>query len=834
MKQLFCLLLACISCCNAFATHIVGGDMTYVYLGNNNYEITLKLYKECISELSLSKKVPIYSFDGITGQILQEQGSSLDSLSFLYARNIYPVLNNPCLITPNNICVEQGIYRGIVNLPNKPGGYDLVYSNCCRNNTITNIINPFDAGSSCILHIDPSVTNVASPTFTAFPPVAICINDTLIFDHSATDVDGDSLVYSFCQSYSSDINGSIFNTPNIADIPFVTYAPGFNAANPVPGSPSLTINASTGIIKGFPTQLGQYLVGVCIAEYRNGILLSNRLRDFQFNVVNCTPGTVNFDIPDTSFCGAIINKVLQGPKHPDLTYLWSTGATTDSIRVLTAGTYWLTITASCGSYTDTVIIASGQLTNLDAGLPDTVLECLGGGRITFLTAISNNTNNNTYLWQDGFSNSTVFLADIEGLYWVQFGTLGNSCMIGRDSTIVKNNISTIPVNLGPDRSFCFNGNNFLELTAEPNDIFTYTYAWNDFDFSNPKQILQAGTYVVTISDFNCGAGSDTIVISNGVTTTIPVDLGADKNICTINPAASVTFSVPSNPNYIYNWNIGGNSNSITVNQTGTYTLTVTDATNNCTQGTDNVSVTAQATTNLPIDLGANQTLCIANPNSTTTLSIPSNPSYVYTWNIGGNSNSITVNQTGTYTLTVVDAVNCSQGTDNVSVTAQPTTNLPIGLGADIVLCEDNITQNVTTTLQAPSNANYTYTWNDGSTNNSLITGNAGTYTLLLQDALNCLEGKDTITITKNIISNTQLNNIFTPNGDGKNELFPAEIKGNNFTQIIYNRWGSKMYEGNKQWDGGNASDGVYFYIITEEGCNKNLVEQKGTVTLLKQ
>ena len=150
------------------------------------------------------------------------------------------------------------------------------------------------------------------------------------------------------------------------------------------------------------------------------------------------------------------------------------------------------------------------------------------------------------------------------------------------------------------------------------------------------------------------------------------------------------------------------------------------------------------------------------------------------------------------------------------------------------MCEDNITQNVTTTLQAPSNANYTYTWNDGSTNNSLITGNAGTYTLLLQDALNCLEGKDTITITKNIISNTQLNNIFTPNGDGKNELFPAEIKGNNFTQIIYNRWGSKMYEGNKQWDGGNASDGVYFYIITEEGCNKNLVEQKGTVTLLKQ
>ena len=95
-------------------------------------------------------------------------------------------------------------------------------------------------------------------------------------------------VYSLCDPFHGA--SPAFPAPD-PDAPppfqFVNWAPGFSGANPMNANPALVINPVTGELTGTPTQVGQYVVGVCVEEYRNGVLLGVNKRDFQFNVVTC-------------------------------------------------------------------------------------------------------------------------------------------------------------------------------------------------------------------------------------------------------------------------------------------------------------------------------------------------------------------------------------------------------------------------------------------------------------------------------------------------------------------------------------------------------------------
>ena len=77
-----------------------------------------------------------------------------------------------------------------------------------------------------------------------------------------------------------------------------------------------------------------------------------------------------------------------------------------------------------------------------------------------------------------------------------------------------------------------------------------------------------------------------------------------------------------------------------------------------------------------------------------------------------------------------------------------------------------------------------------------------------------------------------LSNIFTPNADGKNDLFP-DIQNAIENLTIYNRWGNKVWDSHVAWQGKDASDGVYFYKIITLSCGNKKEEKTGTVTLLR-
>ena len=64
------------------------------------------------------------------------------------------------------------------------------------------------------------------------------------------------------------------------------------SAVPIPGNPALSIDPITGMITGVATQTGQFVVGICVSEYDNGVLKSTVRRDYQFNVTNCIVNVV--------------------------------------------------------------------------------------------------------------------------------------------------------------------------------------------------------------------------------------------------------------------------------------------------------------------------------------------------------------------------------------------------------------------------------------------------------------------------------------------------------------------------------------------------------------
>lgn len=290
--------------------HIIGGVIDYECLGNGDYRFTMNIYRDCnctmCADFDPVAFVAIYRCNdpgncsgfGQNDWFMRVDAPLLDTMEI-------EAPDYPCLIPPD-ICVEQGFYQFVVNLPPSNQSYHISYQRCCRNVTINNIINPEDSGATYTAEISPFAQQNCnnSPVFNQFPPTVICAGAPLEFDHSASDADGDELVYEFC-------NPLLGGGPLLDDINYQTCAganptpacpppydpvtfinPTYSTSEPMGGNPVITIDPVTGLITGTPDLLGQYVVGVCVSEFRNGQLIGTTYRDFQFNVADCDPTVV--------------------------------------------------------------------------------------------------------------------------------------------------------------------------------------------------------------------------------------------------------------------------------------------------------------------------------------------------------------------------------------------------------------------------------------------------------------------------------------------------------------------------------------------------------------
>ncbi|MEM1319490.1 MAG: PKD domain-containing protein [Bacteroidota bacterium] len=412
------------------ATHIVGGEMTYTCLGadpdsvgNNLFEIKLTVFRDCWNGIPW--------FDNVADIAVYDRDSNLvRGLLIPLDRTINDTidanLSDPCLVVPPNVCVNTTTYTDTISLGFLIGGYRLAYQRCCRNFTILNIIAPLATGAT----FDVTISDLAlsecnsSAKFIDWPPIYICSNEPIDFDHSAIDPDGDSIVYKLCTPINGGDTTTLGAMPpfnmQTTPQPVTWVSPPYGVSNmlntlPTPDDHRLTIDPQTGFLTGIPNTTGQFVVGICIEEYRDGFLISETRRDFQYNVGICGEAISSFFLPEISCDGLTIdfdNESLNADE-----YLWifndpdNPGATSTlpnpSYTYSDTGTYTITLIAEPGNecvdtFTQTVNL---QLPSLSADfeiLPDT---CANSYTVSVID-VSADTISNIVAWFWTFSNAT--------------------------------------------------------------------------------------------------------------------------------------------------------------------------------------------------------------------------------------------------------------------------------------------------------------------------------------------------------------------------------------------------------------------------------------------
>lgn len=650
----------------ANAAHLVGGELTYECIGGNQFRITLVIYRDCYCTACAEFDNPAYiTIFNSSGDIVQ----SVDMFSPVITQ--LPITTDGlCIETVPDVCVEEGFYQTNVNLPFLAGGYQIVYQRCCRNNTIVNIVNPGGTGSTYVANVPQSALNPcnnSSPVFNNFPPIAICANSPLVFDHSATDADGDSLVYTICNPFSGATN--LDPQPlNASDPPYtpITFLAPYTATDQLGGTPVMSIDPVTGLLNAFPNQIGQFVVGVCVHEYRDGVLLSTNLRDFQFNVTNCAVVLAQANSSagaDITMClGASI--MLEGAAFNGTVYQWSpaTGLSNPNILNPIASptqttTYTLTVInpiVNCQDSDEVTIFVTQTVTATAAPVAPV---CQGES----VQLEVNSTNGNIFLWfpfdgLDDPTSPTPVASPSQTTTYIVSVSNDDGCSVQVSVTVEV--ISVTSQVLVPDAVICADG-----VATLATDSSYDTYLWSNGATTPSINVSSPGNYGVTVSQMVNGCQAFATATANVTLTTVSTIVNLpDVAIC---PDASFLLS-PTDGNYAsYLWSDGSIAPSVNVSTPGIYSVTVTEIIGGCVATATDAATVSLLTPPTPSITGDLRFFT----GFSTTLQSDSNYT-AYQWSNGAVSPGITVSEPGSYGLTVTDANGC-KGIVTVVVAEDP-------------------------------------------------------------------------------------------------------------------------------------------------------------------
>lgn len=862
----------------------MGGEIYYDYLGGNDYKIHMVVYRDCINgipPLDDPAFITVFKNDGSVYMTFQ--------MTLLSTTEMPPTNNSPCAPnTSNSACVQQGVYEEIVNLPPSTGGYYIAYQRCCRNSTILNLIQPGGVGTTYWEHIPgpEEVVINSSPRFNILPPIYICNQLPIAFDHSATDPDGDSLVYSLCNPFNGldgccptigtqfPQGGSQFcpnppsscpseNTPPpYVSVPFI--AP-YSASYPMESNPAININDSTGFLNGNPQILGQWVVGVCVSEYRNGVLIGTHHRDFQFNVIDC-PYVVSADIVSqtttnngqgTGYCNGFTISY-HNNSYNGTTYFWDFGdpnTLADTSRIYNptytfpgVGDYTVTLIVNpgkaCGD-TTTEVFHIHPLLKPDFLAPNG--QCFQNNSFNFFGG-GVYQGNGSFNWNFG-ANASPPSANTPTVNNVNFTTIGthtvgftvneNGCTATATKTIevYQNPVASI----GPfNTSGCVPQVVTFSNTSTAGTAMTYQWHFSNGLTStllNPTETFSVpGVYSVSltvITNQKCIDTSKVVAVNNLTVYPIPtsnftITSATDK--CFENNNFDFTNStVFQGASGTLNWSFGSAAstsvatthtvNNVVYNAAGLYPVSLTASENGCSSTTTKtVELYPNPVAGIqPINAAGCDPQVVAFQNISTSASPLT---YLWQFSDGTTSNAENPEHTFTppgiynYTLTIITSDKCIDtnvvsSVSSITVSPSPVSSFTAAPRIVSIFEPDINFYNLFTNDVIA----WSYNFGDGSSDLNTVNpihtySTWGDYnvTLTVSNQYNCSNTSDLLI---RILPEFRfwVPNSFTPGkADGLNDIFkPVTIGVEDYTFYIFNRWGEQIYKTNDTESGWNGT-----------------------------
>ena len=884
---------------SARATHIYGGDLTYQYQGNNNYLVHLVVYRDCgptnVNGTDFDSEVYIGVFD------YQNNLNTVLTLN-LSATNttlLPSQLENPCFTVPPNVCVEQAIYETIVNLPFDPNGYTLTYQRCCRNTSIDNIVQNGNSLAGMTLTTQIPGTNLvsvqnSSPVFNSVPPTSLCLNAPFYYSAAATDVDGDILVYSFC----NPLNGGSQNTPapNPPDAPpynSVNWSPGFSANNPITANPGFTIDQNTGYITGTATQLGTYALAICVAEYRNGILINTIRRDYQINVNMCNPNTgaqvAVSNAPDgqqVDFCAGLEVPFINNSFN-SVSYHWDFGVPNmiDDTSNLFEPSYTYDVP---GIYTVTLVTnpgwecadtASILYTAIETFVPDIQISSIHCDNDQVLYDLDHGLDASEFPTSIEFdwtfpsgstpSSSTdaqpinIHLNESMVTYDVSL-TINNQGCIGTQSITLEN--PPEPTAIVPDQTVFCSGLSY-DFINNSTDAVSYWWEFNTpsqgdiSDEVNPTFLFpDTGLYQVQLIAYAPNTCPDTVLVPIHIYGNLQPSFAPQEPQCLSSNSFDFAALGASTAAATFAWsfpieaNLPNSTleqvNNIQFSAAGTFPVNLTIAENGCTETyTADVWVVEDPSVTVTVDNNEGcpslYTNFFATPNSETQM--------FYEWNFGDDGSATNEDPTHVYhqsgnfdislhAYTISGCVSDLYVNLNDAVIVHPVPN-PGFVVNPMEVSIDNPVVTISDSSQFATQCVY-YT-SDGAT----LTGFDVTYGFTQSGRQSITQvvtndfGCSATTIGYVYIGGSVFfaPNAFSPNQDGINDAWiPVHTGITKYHIQIFNRWGDIVFESEnieQPWMG-NAydgdyyvPDGIYHYVITYFDMLEKPTVLKGTINI---